>query len=174
MEEIAGSVYVGVFAIFALDHGVAVLEVTGVPVMLDIRGSAIVFNMNVAAAGQPGSTATLLEVAAPRIALPVHRTPIREDMEPPLLRMDRSDALVESERSDMARFISGSSIGSDVVRARGITNWSEPGFMELQNLVESPPICRPALIDVVGCVFGNLVFPPPIFHQLAGRLILQP
>ena len=65
MEEIAGSVYVGVFAVLPLDHGVAVLEVTGIPVMLDIRGSAIVFNVECSrrrAAGQcsdsPGSCRT--------------------------------------------------------------------------------------------------------------------
>ena len=36
MERIAGTVYVGVFAVLPLDHGIAVLEVTGIPVALFI------------------------------------------------------------------------------------------------------------------------------------------
>ena len=174
VEQIAGHVYVGVPDDDALDHGKAVPEVSGILVALCIRGCAVSCYVKVFAVGRSDSAAAFLEVAAPRVALLVQGNSIREDVEPSIFRVDRSESLVESERSEITRFVGGPSVGSDMVRARGVMNRGEPGFVELQHLVESRLIRRPPLVDVVGCVFRYVVLAPARAHEVVGLLMLQP
>ena len=117
MERIAGTVYMGVTAIFALDYGVAVPVVTGEAVALSIRRRTIARYVEVVPTGQPNCAAAFLKVATPSVALTVQGGSIWKNVEPSILRMDRGDALVESERSDMAWFVGFQTVGGDVVRA---------------------------------------------------------
>ena len=102
MQETAIWVDVGVAAVPVLDDGVAVPEVSGVPVAVGVGWAAVRQYVEVPAAGVAYGTPAFLEVAAPDVAFRVERRAVGTDVMPAVGGLDRGYALVEAEGPDVA------------------------------------------------------------------------
>ena len=124
MQRCAGRVNVGVPPIFALHHGEAVLEVTGVAVAFQIGRRTVLLKVEVTSVWDAHGRASLLEVATPSIPFRVQGATIRQNVEPSIRGVHRGAALVEAEGPDVAGLVGGQAVGSDVEGARGIKHGS--------------------------------------------------
>ena len=95
VEQVALPVDVGVHPVIPLDHRHPVPEVPGVAVPPPVGRNSLVSDMEVTAVAVPHGAASLLEVAAPDVALRVQGSPVGQDVEPSLGGVDRRPALVE-------------------------------------------------------------------------------